>query len=847
MESCHRLLALAAGTLLFVWMAACGGGSGSPLPTGGVPQPEPAGDRVTRTIGEVGGLELTVRGSDVFADATPLVEVVRTGTIVVPEGFTAAGGAVTTSPPGVSFEFTAQLGIPVDPALIPPGVSLDDLLVFQQPAGGGPLQLLPILDTDESTNQVFAAITSLSTFQVAAPSNPFRIVRQENLLEQLGIFTSHQLEYREANGAVTFSLAAITQVSGEAGTDPSSTEPDEDGNFVIAPGIVLTPLGRIYGAAQVAGSWAFTVAATDSRSPEPNVTAISLTLTVMERTRVGIPGFPIDETVWTYASNGDAMVVTNSGGTMAVHRIPADGSAVVSSASLPVGGSNCAVAVHPSGEALVVAFERTVEMTLDFQATLLAQVIRADEAGLVSGLGFDLDGDLAADVTVEFQAAESGFTATEAELNALVVALNEALSTASIPVDAVANALINGIRFVDQGTGYFVSGTVPPAQAPRLLQGGSAIAPVIGTLNTTRNANFKRIFAVELRADMTVIQGPIRIDADPVYDAEEPDTSATMFSRQALRPAVAFAVSPTAETLENDAPYIVAYEVIRNVTAGGGLRSDIHGTWRSFGGGARTLPTRLDGTSLQGDSPGNRVVVAATEAGASVLWIERGGEADSSAGTEEAVATPGELASVEVPVPGVGTPPLAEQSGIGAPAFLNEAETTTAMHPAVTVDRQGQVWVVWTQREDALLNPVSGSTGTAAQTGRGSQSSALLFRRDLSLRAGRVSGGALSDEFQVDVVNNQSSAYSSSIAVSDDGEIAVTWVEAPFNGPQRGYLRRFISSAMPLELPMMVSFPVETIIHYNTDGHLGLVSRSGGDLYVFNFAPEPLVVPAPEE
>jgi hypothetical protein len=709
--------------------------------------------------------------------------------------------------------------------------------------------LLPILDTDEATNQVFAAVTSLSTFQVAAPSSQFRIVPRESLLEQLGVFLSHQLEYRSASGAVTYSLAAITQVSGEAaqGGETGDVEPDDDGNFVIAPGVVLTPQGRIFGAPQQAGSWALTVMATDSRSPTPNVAATSLSLTVMERTRVGIPGFPINETVWAYATNGDAIVVTNTGGSMTVHRLPADGGAVTSSAAIPAGGTNCAVAIHPSGEAIVVAFERIVDMTLDFPASALTQVLRADETGLVSGLGFDLDGNLAADITVEFQAAETGFTATEAELNALVVALNAALEAASIPVDAVANAGIIGIRFVDQGTGYFASGTVPPAQAPRLLQGGSAIAQVVGSLNTDRNANFRRIYAVEIGAALTIGQGPFRIDSDPVYDPEEPDSSATPFSRQALRPSVAFAVSPTAETLATDEPYLVAYEVIRNTTLSGGLRSDMYGSWRSFGGGARTLPTRLDGTSLQGDSPGNRVVVAATEAGASVLWIERGGEADSSAGTEEAVATPGDLAAVEVPIPGVGTPPLAEQTGIGAPAFLNDADTTTAMHPCISVGRNGDMWVVWTQRDDTPLNTVDPAAALSASLpGRGSQSSAILVRRDLSLRAGRLSGASVSEEFQVDVVNNQSSAYSSSIAVSDDGEIAVTWVEAPFAGAQKGYLRRFISSAMPLELPLMVTFPLETIIHYNTEGHLGLVSRQGGDLFEFNFTPDPLPVPEPE-
>jgi len=844
------MLALVAGVSLCALIVACGGGAGGT--TTGVPNvPSPVDDgRKTALVGEDGGLELIIL-DEMTADAVQLIEVVRTGEIVVPEGFTAAGGAVTTSPPGISFEFPSQLGIPVDPALIPGGLTLNDLVIFERPVDGGPIRLLPVIDVDEATNQVFAAITALSTFQVAAPQSAFRIDPAENLLQQVGITFGQQLTYRSAMGAVTFSLAAVEQVSGEDAGGTGGTgdiEPNEDGNYVIAPGVVLTPQGRIQGTPQVGGSWTFTIAAIDSKPVTPNLAAISMSLTVMSKTRVAIPGFPISDTVWAYASNGDAIVVTNSAGSMNVHRIPADGGATVSSAALQVAAINPSIALHPSGEAVVVAYERVVTMTLDFGLSQLTQVLRADATGLVSGLGFDLNGNGTADVTVDFQAAETGFTGTDAELNALAAALNAALTAASLPVDVVANVGGSGIRFVDQGTGFFVGGPTGQVQSPRLMQGGGAIAAMPGSLNTAPQASFRRIYAVEIGADMTISQGPFRVDSDPVYDAEEPDTTATMFSRQAIRPVVSFAVSPTATTVAANDPYIVAYEVIRNVTSTGGLRADVYTAWRSFGASARTLPTRIDATTSHGDSSGHRLAIAATESAATVLWVERGGEPESGTGTGSAAATPGDLAAVELTIPPVPTGDLEVQSGIPEPEFVNEADETSAGHPTVTVTAEGEIWVVWSERDDTPLNPVEepGTGTTAATAGRGSQSSGILTRRDLSLRAGRLTGGTVADPFQVDIVNNSSSAYSTAITISADGEIAVFWVEAPHDGTPKGYLRRFLEAGVPLELPLYVAFPIETIIHYDAEGRLGLVSRAGGDLHVMDFTPEPLVVsPAP--
>lgn len=846
-----RAMGVAFAAVLLTFASGCGGPADGSAGRGGSGGPVVTDvSRLTKTVGDPEGLFLTIRGQQVL-NAELLTEVRLAGEVALPPGFAAAGPGVVTYPPGTSFEYPGQLGIPVDANRIPAGMTLEDLFVFQR-LSNGLLIPAPVVDVDEAGGQLLVSLSNLGTFQVASRTTLFRFAPQEALLEQRFSAFSHQLSTLSARGAVTFSLAQVQRTSGgETTPTEGEAEPDEDGNFEIAPGVLLNPFGRISGIPTEAGAWAFTVVATDSDSTGPRTAALSLTLTVMERTSRPVPGFPGNDTQFAYTAEGDAIVLIANGGGLQLHRIPADDTEpTISSGSISAFGINPVLAVHPSGDAMVIAYEQPVGRSLDFGVTPLRQAISADEEGLVSGVQFDLTGDGAADVTVEFSVdPELGFTASQSDLFAFAAALNQALADASLAVDASASPTFEGLRIVDNGAG--VVGMAPtPAQSPRILAGGSALGPIIGTITNTVNfdPNHRRVYVVELDGQLQVTGGPFRCDAEPVFDPEDPDASLTAFSRMAMRPGVGFAADPTATEPEADAAYLVAWENVSHTELSGGLRADVWAVWRRLGAGAVTLPGRLDRTDSYGSSGGTPIQVAATANGATVVWVERGG---TEATGEElpAGATPGDIAAVTL-----GAPPAAPTGGgdlpelsAPEPEFVNDSETTTGLHPALTVSRTGEVWIVWSERDDQPVNQPGDGEVTAAQAGRGSQTSGLLLRRDLVLRAGRLEGGTVSDAFQADVIGGPaSSVYSTSISVNSEGEIAVTWVEAPHFGQQRGYLRRFLEAGMALELPLWVSFPVGMQIRYDEQDRLGLISRTGGSLHVFNFNPPAVELPEPE-
>ncbi|MCA8939687.1 MAG: hypothetical protein KDB07_07770, partial [Planctomycetes bacterium] len=270
-------------------------------------------------------------------------------------------------------------------------------------------------------------------------------------------------------------------------------------------------------------------------------------------------------------------------------------------------------------------------------------------------------------------------------------------------------------------------------------------------------------------------------------------------------------------------PFFVAYEVVRNVDANNSLRSDIYGAWFVHGGGRVSAETRLDNTSLAGDSPGQRIVTAGTAADVHVLWIDRGGD---NAGTnpagsdgEPAAGSYGDLASVMISAPSIVTDVEDESFGelvevvVPDPTFLNDEATTTAQHIVATVSRTNQVFAAWSERDDQ------------AQT-----IGPDTLRKDISLRVADVSGGSAAGGFLVDDAPLDSLIYATALAVREDGTIAVSWVEN-FGGLLRdGFLRRFSAPGTPLENPIEIAWDRELNLAFLPDGRLSIAARTGGDI-----------------
>jgi hypothetical protein len=865
MSLSRRQLQAAALAVALIAISACSGGGGS-----GSSEPAASGGHVTNGLrletavaGDPQGAHVTALATSSAAAASSLagVTVTRTGNLTLPSQVIPVGDAVAALPGDVAFQYPAQIAIPVDPNLIPSGLTLDDLQVYHY-RDGLQLELAPVIGSNEGSNLLYAQIQSLGIFQAVAPARTFRIEAQQSIAVKRNEGFSVQFATRFGHGVSTFALTAVSQFTptGGAGTGSTgvagTTTPDANGIWTVAPSITLTSAGRLAGAPTDFGVTALTVTATDQTAGTPNVATMSFTVTVMERVDKSIPGYPTDQTTFAYDDTGNAFVLVTNDGSFTLSRIPADGSPTVTVGPSPV-GANPSIAVSPVGDAVVMAYEQPVARALDFGTNVLKQVLNAVgvdtdndtvvDKTTVAAFDMDLDGDGTGDLAVPaFDLTVDGFVGSDADLAALSAAVMTALQTPPSAMDCVFNTGFSGIRIVDGGAGVIDLAPLPHS-SPSILAGGGARFRQYGTVNTANSSSHRRIFALEFNGTTLAQTGAaVRVDAEPVFDADDTDTPLNSFARIAQHPAVAFAVDHGSTAGTTPPLYCVAYEGIRRTDANGALRSDMFAVWRQFGVGAVTTETRLDQTYSSGDSAGDPPAIAGTAAGAMILWTERGGAAEgatppvTTATSTPQAATPGEVALIMFAAPALPavtvppTPLVPVDVTTSAPVFVNATPlTTTGLHPTVSSASDNTFYAAWVERDDS---PAFDQTVTGAlASGRGSQSSALLFRRQLKLMASKVTSGGASAPFQVDAAISVASMYAPAIAASSTGEIAVSWVQAAPGATTQGYLRRFGAAGVALERPVTLGWPVPLVLQYDADDALGIVARAGGDLHVHTF------------
>ncbi|MCA8940096.1 MAG: hypothetical protein KDB07_09815, partial [Planctomycetes bacterium] len=261
--------------LVFVASCSSGGGSGGATPSGGTGSQNGSGGG-PGVNAATGDTLLGPNGSILFIPEAALgqntpISVGNGQNIPLPNGVAMAGPAIQAAPAGLRFLKPAVIGVPVNPSLIPDGVEPSELRVYAQEADGSVLSV-PAIGYDPIRGLLYAAIGGFTTFQAAVPMFDFAIVPQTIKMAFIGAFYSETLSFRNNSGGVTWEVVSTMQTAGEA---PESEE--EAPVNQVAPGLTLSSTGTISGFPNTYGTWAITLRATDSATPEANVAEVSHT------------------------------------------------------------------------------------------------------------------------------------------------------------------------------------------------------------------------------------------------------------------------------------------------------------------------------------------------------------------------------------------------------------------------------------------------------------------------------------------------------------------------------------------------------------------------------------------
>lgn len=816
------LAILCASVLLF---SACSGDAG---PTGDAASVNDA----PQAIAGPGGSSLVIPPGAV-ATSTPIT-LSAVSDLELPAGRSALSTAIRATPAGLHFERAGVLALPLR-ASVADNQALRDRAEVWARSEDGSVSRMPVLGVDEERGVIYAAVKHFTVFQAAVPIDvfgPFAIVPRTSPLVFVNEPMSLGLTHGNNVGAVTYALDTSVQIEG----DEATIEPAE-GVVEALPGVTLHPTGVLSGIPNTLGTWALTITASDAGQVPAATSTISLTVTVLERETTTVPGLTTDTDHFVQRDDyGNIHVMRRSGSAYTLHRVPADPLGTTLTTTF-TGGPAPAFAVSPDGERVVVAFERMAGRSLLFTRNQLRSAIDTGDDSSADDIGFDLTGNGVADVTVTFATEATAFEATDADIQALVDALNAEFANLSLGLSASAYLIHDGISIFDEGTN-----TIPAAFElfdPRLVAGGDVSFTIFGVIDEGNSPHNTRIVVREFDATLTALGGEVRVDADPsAVLPEDAIDRRSRFQRQALRPSVAFALDRSFEPTDVPDPdtvylYCVGYEVLSDLDATGALRSDAYANWRLHGVGAvGSFPIRLDVSDDAGASSGATMRSAGQDAGVSFFWIEKGNDNDGTNPTDdEGNATPGsrgDLAMVQLTPPDPDNPPT-EPEVAPEPVFLNNEADTSALHLNVCVSSDNRIFCAWSEFDDD-------ATTISEPTPPHVPGSVLDFRRDTSLRCAEVTGaGGAGVSWLVDDAPLTSTIVRPSVAVSADGEVAVGWVEIFDGGVLDGYLRRFSAPGTPISNVQEIAWQVEFNLHYDDEGRLGIASTGGSPLRYLRF------------
>ncbi|MCK6438970.1 MAG: hypothetical protein L6Q71_02070 [Planctomycetes bacterium] len=338
-------------------LTACSSGGGGDEGSGAV-----GVDSASAMIGTAGGTVGDTSNAYIVIPAgaltqNTLISLEEGSDIELPAGFIATGPAVEASPDGLVFENAATIAIPVDPALVPDGVTLADLVVYRRESDGT-IAPVPVLGYDDNADLIYAAAAGFTTFQTAVSDGTFAIIPQTSLLETENVFFSEALELAEDAGTepITFALVQTSKVDGVTSTDAVVLEGE------VAPGVTVSTTGEIEGTPTERGTWAFSVQATDSTSPTALTATISLTLTVAANANTAIDeDIAEDGLDFTYDDEGNLFVLGVTNGTATLVKVTTtDLIVAVTTVEVAAGVTSPAFAVSPDGTAVVVVYEAVI-------------------------------------------------------------------------------------------------------------------------------------------------------------------------------------------------------------------------------------------------------------------------------------------------------------------------------------------------------------------------------------------------------------------------------------------------------------------------------------------------------